>query len=153
MAVEQDRVLLTERQVAEWRKEKHKLEIVRSSTHQRLAEINKMLEAAAVLSGEGSALPTSAEPTRSEATDSSESMPDAIERIANQVPVPLTKAELRKQLAEEGFSRGRLGNYFYTCIKRLKERRRIHVMPDGTITGIAGTASSVLPALKNGNAG
>ena len=153
MAVEQDRILLTERQVAVWREEKRKLETAISSTHQKLAEINKKLEAVAVLSGEEPASLNPAESTRSEATDSGESLPNALERIARQAPAPLTKAQLRKQLAEEGFSGERLGNYFYTCIKRLKDRQRIHVLPDGRITRSAGTASSVLPSIQGGNAG
>lgn len=148
MAVEQDRVLLTERQVAEWRKEQHKLEIAISSTRQRLAEINKMLEAVAVLSGGEPALPNSAEPTQSEITDLSESMTHAVERIVRQALVPLTKAQLKKQLAEEGLSGERLGNYFYTVIARLKNRERIQVHSDGRVS--AGAKAS---ADSNGNAG
>lgn len=148
MAVEQGRILLTERQVAVWREVKRKLEMTISSTHQKLTEINKKLEAVAVLSGEEPALPNSAEPTRSEATDSSESMTDAVERIARQAPVPLTKAQLRKQLAEEGFSGERLGNYFYTVIARLKSRERIQVHSDGRVS-----ADAKASADSNGNAG
>lgn len=57
----------------------------------------------------------------------------AIERIANASTKPIAKASLRGLLAAEGFAPDRLSNYFYTAIRRLKIKRRITVLDDGSL--------------------
>lgn len=57
----------------------------------------------------------------------------AIEKLANEAPQPITKATLRDRLREQGFAEGRLVNYFYTAIMRLKKRGRIIVLRDGRV--------------------
>jgi hypothetical protein len=61
-------------------------------------------------------------------------MTDSMADIVNSSGGPLTKKELRGRLAAFGFTKEQLGPYFYTVIMRLKERRKIHVLPDGRIT-------------------
>jgi hypothetical protein len=60
-------------------------------------------------------------------------MIDAIEQIANTAPAPITKKELKKKLSGAGYGEDRLGAYFYTAIMRLKQKRKIAVLPDGRI--------------------
>jgi len=57
----------------------------------------------------------------------------AIEKIANDAPRPVSKKELKKILAEQGFAADRLANYFYTAIHRLKTKERITVRADGSV--------------------
>ena len=147
-------ILLTAGQVREWREKRTRLEKEITDAEVELAVVNRQLEAVSVIVGKD--WPDD-EPASSEdgGDTSSGSMIAAIERIANSSREPLTKAQTKHLLRHEGFQEERLGNYFYTCIKRLKDRRQIHVLPDGRITRIAGTAAMVLPAIrmKGGNAG
>jgi hypothetical protein len=53
--------------------------------------------------------------------------------IANASEKPLTKGQMKSRLMNFGFSEDRLGSYFYTCVARLKTKKRITVMPDGKI--------------------
>jgi len=57
----------------------------------------------------------------------------AIEKLANDASRPISKKELKRILAEQGFASDRLANYFYTAIHRLKAKERITVMPDGSV--------------------
>ena len=149
-----DGILLTAQQVLEWRDKKAKLEREIADAETELVLVNRRLEAVSVIVGEHWPDNKSASSEDSEDT-SGGNMIAAIERVANFSPEPLTKAQTKDLLRQEGFQEERLGNYFYTCIKRLKDRRRIHVLPDGRITRIAGTASSVLPSIqvRGGDAG
>ena len=74
-------------------------------------------------------------------------MIDAIERIVNATPEPMKKLRLKRRLIADGFDESRLGNYFYTTIKRLKDRKRIVVLDDGRVT-----ASSSARSPEHGNA-
>ena len=149
---ENDGILLTAEQVRGWREKKTRLEKEIADAEVELGVVSRRLEAVAVIVGKH--WPDD-EPASSEDDEETSvgNMIAAIERIASSSREPQTKAQTKIALRLEGFQEERLGNYFYTCIKRLKDRRRILVLPDGRITGIAGTASSVLPALGSGNAG
>ena len=149
-----DGILLTAQQVREWREKKAKLEREIADAETELVSVNRRLEAVSVIVGKQWPDDESASSEVGEDTYAV-SLIAAIERVANLSPEPLTKAQTKALLRQEGFQEERLGNYFYTCIKRLKDRRRIHVEPDGRISRIAGTASSVLPAIQSrgGNAG
>lgn len=61
------------------------------------------------------------------------SLIDAINRIANESTTPVSKAELRQRLSGMGLPPSRFTNYFYTAINRLKRKRRITVLDDGTV--------------------
>ncbi|MEQ8281819.1 MAG: hypothetical protein RIC04_03530 [Parvibaculum sp.] len=109
-----------------------------AETQDLLSDVDKRLNAAAVLfSAPHSALKPEAVPEqfemRSEDAEDSTDLTAAVERLANKAPSPLTKSNLRAQLRSAGFPENRLGNYFYTVIKRLKESRRISVQADGKI--------------------
>lgn len=127
-----DGVILSAKQVAQWRGRKAELEGEIAQNQQELAVINRRLEAVAILSDSPPSEETSSEdderPLRA-----SEPMTDAVERILSQAGRPMTKASLKEMLASEGFERSRLGNYFYTVIARLKEKERITVRSDGRV--------------------
>jgi hypothetical protein len=61
------------------------------------------------------------------------SMTLAIERIANNSPAPVSKDDLRRQLAELGYPQEQLKGYFYTALMRLRDKNRMTVMEDGSI--------------------
>ncbi len=145
-------ILLTAGQVREWREKKTRLEKEIADAGVELTIVNRQLEAVSVIVGKH--WPDDEHVSSEDGRDTSTgSMIAAIERIANSSGEPLTKAQTKDLLRQEGFQEERLGNYFYTCIKRLKDRRQIYILPDGRITRIGGTAASVLPALRGGNAG
>ena len=135
MAVKYDRPLVTEGQVDGWLKRKDELEKALSSTHQELADINRKLEAVAVLRSESPASSQTVETAQIESSEPSESMMAAVERIAQQSPHPMTKKQVKRQLKKAGFPEISLGNYFYTVIMRLKGRERITVHGDGRVSG------------------
>lgn len=112
----------------------HKL----AETQNLLSDVEKRLNAAAVLfSVPHSALKAGTTPAlfemESEDVEDSTDLTAAVERLANKAPAPLTKSNLRAQLRSAGFPENRLGNYFYTVIKRLRESKRISVQSDGKI--------------------
>jgi hypothetical protein len=63
-----------------------------------------------------------------------ESMIEAMATVANMADRPLTKSAMRSRLMTLGFPEDRMGNYFYTCVARLKGKKRISVLPDGRIS-------------------
>jgi hypothetical protein len=58
---------------------------------------------------------------------------DAIEKISNESPSPLSKAEIRQRLVAMGLPRESFNNYFYQAIRKLRSRGRIGVLEDGRI--------------------
>jgi hypothetical protein len=58
-------------------------------------------------------------------------MMEAMELIANSNDRPLTKSTMKARLMTLGYADERMGNYFYTCVARLKNKGRITVLPDG----------------------
>ena len=144
-----EEILLTAQQVKEWREKKAQLEVQIADAEVDLAVLNQRLEAVSIITAEkrpddNPALPKDGDDT------SSDNMIAAIERIAKRSREPLTKAQTKDLLRQEGFKEESLGNYFYTCVKRLKDKQRIYVLPDGRITG---TAFRALLAGASGNAG
>ena len=135
MAVKYNRPLVTEGQVDGWEKRKDELEKALSSTHEELADINRKLEAVAVLRSEPLVSSHTVETAQIESGEPSESMMAAVERIAQQSPHPMTKKQVKRQLKKAGFPEMKLGNYFYTVIMRLKGRQRITVHDDGRLSG------------------
>jgi hypothetical protein len=59
------------------------------------------------------------------------SMMEAMETIANSADKPMTKATIKSRLQILGFSEEQMGSYFYTCVARLKAKKRITVTDDG----------------------
>ena len=101
-----------------------------------LADINKKLDAAAVLSPEVAQLRIStSEPTvrvrvrlggnGSAATVEEEPITVAVVRIIKNNPSPMTAKQLRKALINDGYENSKVGNYLYTVFGRLLKRRVI----------------------------
>lgn len=122
-------VILTADQVTEWRQRKADLEKLISEYQQELASISRRLDAVAILTEGATDLPE----TEASTGTSTETMMDAVVRIARSSTRPVTKAELRQQLQEAGFAPERLGAYFYTVIARLKDKKKIAVLDDGRV--------------------
>jgi len=119
-----------QKQISAWKMRKSELEKIVADAQQELLQITRWLEAIALVAPEGGQ--KSAVQAR-EARVPAESMMDAIVRLVSAAPSPITKTRLRELLANEGFPKERLGNYFYTCIMRLKERQKIDVEPNGRV--------------------
>ena len=122
-------------QIRQWEREKSSLEDQIIDCQRRLASLNEKLKAVAVLGiqlprAEPQAAQTDTQPAFKLALDAS-SMTDAVERIVNESPSPISKKELKARLLAENFAEERLGAYFYTVIMRLKQRKRISVRDDG----------------------
>jgi hypothetical protein len=117
-----------------WQAERAELEKVISDAQKRLLEVNKRLDAAAVLSGAAAPHVIGLFGDEDEAgSEEGENLTSAIEEIANGSPVPVSKGDLKKLLAKQGFAASRLANYFYTAIHRLKRKGKITVRSDGSI--------------------
>ena len=132
MATDEGLHLSTE-QLAQWKDRKTELESQIARIQQELATINRRLEAVAILS----------EPPDSEGMPVEDDMPllqpresmmYAVDRLVSQAGGLVSKRQIRRALANEGYPQSRLGSYFYTVIARLKERERIVVAPDGRVS-------------------
>jgi hypothetical protein len=136
--------VLTSEVIDGWRAEEAEAKRLIAEGQRRLAEVGKKLDAAAVLT----AIPAQTSPGESHDDDApsddthdaetSEELPrsnltEAIERLANASARPLSRPDLRRMLAQEGFPESRLSNYFYTVIARLKKHGRITVKRDGSL--------------------
>lgn len=122
-------------QIKQWEREKNFLEGEIADRQRRLGSLNEKLKAVAIL---GVQLRQTETPSaRIEAPEDfklaadGSTMTDAIERIVNNSPEPMSKKELKAQLLAEKFSEDRLGAYFYTVIMRLKQKGRIRVFDNG----------------------
>ncbi len=60
-----------------------------------------------------------------------QSMMEAMATVANASDKPLTKAAMKSRLLTMGFPEDRMSSYFYTCVSRLKAKKRITVTEDG----------------------
>jgi hypothetical protein len=60
----------------------------------------------------------------------------------NSSPVPLTKAIMKSRLLTLGYPENRMGKYFYICVARLKNKKRIQVLHDGKIWKAPETATA-----------
>ena len=126
-------VILTAAEVAKKREQAVKLKKEIAKKQAEAAEINAWLEAASVIMG---GLPQGNEGEQEEVFavgSPPESMTEAVERLVRAAPKPLPKAVLKRLLQEEGFPPEKLDNYFYTVLKRLKDKQKIMVMKDGSV--------------------
>ena len=125
-------VLLTADMVKGWQREKATLEAEIESRQQKLAVINRQLEAVAVIlkqdiGAEGA----------SQATQQPDliKVPAAILSVVGQATKPLTKLVIREQLEKAGYSQQRLlgTNYanFYTALGRLVKNKRLFQKGNG----------------------
>lgn len=130
-------MLPTNSQIEMWRRRKVELEQELVDKQRELNGITKLLDAVSMLMPHG-ARPSMEVPPKTNGAnhmaEPKEAMTDAIPRLVEAHGKPMSKAILKERLLESGFSRERLGNYFYTVIMRLKERGKIDVAKDGSLT-------------------
>jgi hypothetical protein len=131
---------LTADTLAGWKAEKVALEREIAAKQQQLAAVNDRLKAAEILIGKAdadvAAVMDNIHWTVRNAQDrkaTGTTMIEAVEKMANESPRALTKAEVRDRLAKMGFPEGSLGNYFYTTVSRLKAKGRIQVRENGDL--------------------
>lgn len=130
--------VVTSRTVDEWRSERDTLERDVPIMQKRLALLNARLRMADFLLGEDFPKEASKEPAlfseaKPLAPGNRLNFIDAIERIANGSPRPISKAELRQRLCALGFPLSSFNNYFYGAIRRLKWKERVRVLEDGSL--------------------
>ena len=131
MAYDNDKPLLTMNQVKEWRDRKLHLERKIATLQSEITELNRKLDAASIFVDEGSvpeyarALLPRPLPETAKSDDGLPPMTNTVEGILRESPRPMTRTEIKKGLAKLGYSKKRLGNYFYTCMHRLVEQDRI----------------------------
>jgi hypothetical protein len=126
---------LTSEVIAQWKREKDQLEREQAEIERKLTTVTEKIKAASILMGtlEDDAVEAFALAAPVEFDSGAEDMTAAVERIANEATSALSKSDLKSQLRSRGFPESRLGNYFYTVIKRLKDHDRISVLDDGRI--------------------
>lgn len=114
--------------LAQWQKEKDRLEQAISDAQLKLSAINQLLRAGAILAG-SSEPKEQAEPSEIDPSN----LMGTLAKLANTSSRPLTKSELKAQLMAAGVPQDRLGSYFYVAIDRLKKKGRISVREDGSV--------------------
>lgn len=107
-----------------WQAEKAAIAQQIAELQRREMILDRKLEAAAIFLSDGEPDQPKPDPTN---------LVEAIARIINSASGPMTRKQLKAILETEGFPPERLSNYFYTAIARLKERRRISVLANGSI--------------------
>jgi hypothetical protein len=124
-------ILLTIQQVEDWQKEADELAEKLAEDQRRLDELRSKLKSAAPFLP-AKEFTVGRRPGAPKPVDISDNMTEAIERLATQKG-PISRKELKRLLAEEGFPADRLANYFYTAIHRLKAKERISETDDGSL--------------------
>lgn len=124
----ENEVLLTSNDVRRWQEELQKCEAAKAAAEIRIDEIRKKLDAVALLSGTRFLLPSSAEGHQGD--NSQETLGDAAKRLlanlgGHAVFHQQLQTELRKIPRFQGMLDKNAGAYYYTMIKRLRERGQI----------------------------
>jgi hypothetical protein len=128
-------ISFTPEEIERWEAERDRLKSLISESHQRLAAINQLLGAAAVLN----AGPVEPQAEAGEEGNEPEELDPAnlmgsIVKIVSGSSEPMTKAELKEALHKAGVDPGRIkGTYFYVALNRLKKHGRIVINSDGTV--------------------
>jgi len=117
--------------VQAWLSEKAALEQEIALNQRRLALINGRLRAAGFLIKDD--LPSKYGDAKLLAPTNRVRLIDVIEKIANDSPHPISKAELRRVLVAMGLPLESFNNYFYQAIRRLRSTGRISVLKDGKL--------------------
>jgi hypothetical protein len=127
-------VTLTPTLVKDWERQARELEAEAAKMLAQAKTLSAKVEAANLFLGPINDSPSDDDLfEKTDANDSRGNMTSAIEAIVNSSDKPLTKATMKTRLSALDFPEHRLGNYFYTCIQRLKGKQRISVLPDGRL--------------------
>ena len=118
--------------------EKARLEKVIADAQKALIPLNDRLHAVAILAGPQPSSRLAPNGTLFDdktkiAPPEPANMTEVVEKIANTSPAPVPRKQLKEALSAQGFPQDRLGNYFYTVIHRLKEKKRITITEDGSV--------------------
>ncbi len=123
-----DRAVITFRQVRDWQDTKRDLEGKLTAVQKQLADINRKLDAVAILSdvlmapgpakahgANGGAKADSGKPT----------VPEAIVQVLREQGEPLDTNRIKHELHELGYEQHQLKNYIYTALQRLVTKELI----------------------------
>ncbi len=129
-------IVITPADRAKWMKEEEDVLLQITKLQSRLLNIRRKRELADLVSNgdaEAEALDQRGSDFSLQPTPlAEESFGAALERIAKSASEPISKAELKKRLARAGHDKGNTPQ-FYTTLKRLKDKTRIAVLPDGRV--------------------
>ncbi len=121
-------VTITPALVQEWEEQADAAEKASLQKAEEAKALRARIQAATLLLG-----PVAGALEASEEDGDVASMIESMATIANSAEKPMTKATMKARLMTLGFPEERMGGYFYTCVARLKAKKRIRVMPDGRI--------------------
>lgn len=115
--------------LAEWRKERERLQKLLADTQQRLQAVNQLVGAATLLSEEKDESPSNAEG----ALDPTNFM-GTLARLINESPKPIQRAELKEMAIKAGVAPEKVnGAYFHVALNRMKDAKRITIRDDGSV--------------------
>jgi hypothetical protein len=120
--------------IAQWEKEKDRLEKLIVDSQRKLGAVQQLLRAAAILGAKIEEEEEEEEGAKGEAPEvDSSNLMGLIAKYANESLRPITKSDMKARLIEAGIEENRLRSYFYVAIARLKRKERISVLDDGRI--------------------
>lgn len=115
--------------LAEWRKEKARLQQLLVDTQQRLNAVSQLVNAATTLSEDGPEGAAGAVET----VDATNFM-GTLARLINESPKPLQRAELKEMAIKAGVNPEKVnGPYFHVALNRMKDAKRIVIREDGSV--------------------
>lgn len=118
--------------LAEWRREKLRLQKVIVDAQQRLGAVNQLINAAVILNGESEeVLPEKA--GEADSIDPTNFM-GTLAQLINSSPKPITRPELKEMAVAAGIDAEKVNSaYFHVALNRMKDAERISIRNDGTI--------------------
>lgn len=119
--------------LAEWRKEKVRLQKLLVDTQQRLQAVNQLVNAAVVLSGDAPEEPEESPSDTPDAIDPTNFM-GTLARLINESPKPVQRTELKEMAIRAGVAPEKVnGAYFHVALNRMKDAKRITIRDDGSV--------------------
>jgi hypothetical protein len=120
-------VTITPATIEEWEQESVKREKAAAKLLEEAKSYRARAEAGKLLLG----LSAGSGGDAGDADDDGPGMMESMATIANAAEKPMTKATMKSRLLTLGFPEDRMTSYFYTCVARLKAKKRITVTDDG----------------------
>lgn len=116
--------------LAEWRKERVRLQKLLLDTQQRLNAVNQLVNAATALSEDG---PKEISGPEAPTVDPTNFM-GTLARLINESPKPIQRAELKEMAIKAGVNPEKVkGAYFHVALNRMKDAKRIIIRDDGSV--------------------